>query len=262
MSASLQRPSSIPSVGMTGRIDGLVLPGSELELAPLTSNAPVAVRIVATYPHGDAFRYDLEYWGFEPGHHDLRACLQRVDGSATDDLPAIDVEVASLLAPGQVLPHTLESGRVPRFGGYVEILFGLGILWFAVLGWLLYSLRARRAASAVEKRPASFADMLQPLVERASRGELSPSERALLELGLAKWWQARLGWTGLAPVEARQRLRAHEQAGPLLTRLEDWLHRPPGATRVDAAELARILSPYRQMPAAEFDALARSGANA
>lgn len=260
--ASAQRGAAQPSVGMSGAIRDLVLPGSELELAPLASNAPVALRIVAVSPHGDAFRYDFEYWGLEPGAHDLRACLRRIDGSPTSDLPPIVVEIASLLEPGQVLPHTLEPGRVPRFGGYVELLWGAGILWIGVLGWLLFSLRKRRADRALEARAPSFADLLQPLVERASRGDLRSQERALLELGLAKWWQTRLGWAGLAPLEARRRLRAHEQAGPLLARLEDWLHRPPGSVQVDRDELARILAPYRALPAEEFDALARAGERA
>lgn len=255
----VQRASEAPSVGMTGRIDGLVLAGSELELAPLVPNAPIAVRIVAAAPHGDAFRYDLEYWGFEPGAHDLRHCLKRVDGSTTDDLAPITVEIASLLEPGRVLPHTLEAGRVPRFGGYVELLWGLGLVWVGVLAWLVFSLRARRSTENAPARPASFADLLQPLVERATRGDLTSHERALLELGLAKWWQARLGWSELAPLEARRRLRAHEQAGPLLQRLEDWLHRPPGTARVGPDELERVLAPYRGLPAAEFDALARAG---
>ena len=56
------------TVGMPGRLDGVVLPGPELEAKPLTDKrAPVVLRVAAVYPHGTAFRYDLEYTGLEPG---------------------------------------------------------------------------------------------------------------------------------------------------------------------------------------------------
>ena len=50
------------SVGMPGRVEQLVLPGPLLQARPITDRTlPVVVRIVAAYPHGDAYRYDVEY---------------------------------------------------------------------------------------------------------------------------------------------------------------------------------------------------------
>src|SRR5438105_39543 len=50
-------------VGMTQRIDQIVLPGSELEAKPLGDRqAPVVLRIGSASPHGTAFRYDLVYY--------------------------------------------------------------------------------------------------------------------------------------------------------------------------------------------------------
>src|SRR5262249_48303797 len=54
------------TVGMPARIDQLVLPGPELEAKPVEGKAPIVLRVVATYPHGTAFRYDLVYYGLDP----------------------------------------------------------------------------------------------------------------------------------------------------------------------------------------------------
>ena len=46
-------------VGMQVSIDGLVLPGPELEPATVTDETPVIIRIDSVAPHGTDLRYDL-----------------------------------------------------------------------------------------------------------------------------------------------------------------------------------------------------------
>ena len=112
--AQAQEPRET-AVGMRGRIEQLVVPGSELEVKPLDDpRTPVVLRIVAVYPHGTAHRYDLEYWSLEPGTFDLRDYLRRKDGSTMENVPALRVEFASVLPAGQVLPNKLESRSSPR----------------------------------------------------------------------------------------------------------------------------------------------------
>ena len=83
------------TVGMPGKIDQLVLPGSELEVKPLEDRrTPLVLRITEVYPHGSAFRYSLVYYGLEPGQYDLRNYLTRKDGTALGDVPPIPVKVA------------------------------------------------------------------------------------------------------------------------------------------------------------------------
>src|SRR5438034_181222 len=90
-------------VGMTQRIDQIVLPGSELEAKPLGDRqAPVVLRIGSASPHGTAFRYDLVYYGLEPGKFDLKNYLRRKDGSSTADLPSLSITIHSVLPPGQI----------------------------------------------------------------------------------------------------------------------------------------------------------------
>ena len=59
---------------MPGRLEGVVLPGPELEgeASRRPQASTIVLRVARVYPHGTAFRYDLEYYGLEPGTHDLR----------------------------------------------------------------------------------------------------------------------------------------------------------------------------------------------
>ena len=101
------------SVGMPAQIKQLVLTGAQLEAKPIEDRkTPVVLRIVATYPHGTAFRYDLEYYALEPGRFDLRDQLKRVDGSTVDDLAPLPIEVVSLLPAGQIVPHALVARHI------------------------------------------------------------------------------------------------------------------------------------------------------
>src|SRR5262249_23454968 len=88
-------------VGMRGHLDGVVLPGSELEVRPLEdSQAPFVLRIANVYRHGTAHRYDFVYYALEPRTYDLTRYLRRKDGSPMQNLPPLEVEVKGLLGPG------------------------------------------------------------------------------------------------------------------------------------------------------------------
>src|SRR5262245_15500428 len=242
-------PSS--SVGMPVAIEQLVLPGSELEAAPITDKSKIVIRIDEVYPHGSAFRYDLVCYGLEPGESDLREFLRRKDGTATDDLPALTFKVSSLLPPGQIEPHGLSFALLPWLGGYRLLLVAGGLLWGAGLVWLLYPRRKKAAADgAAVTPPLSLADRLRPLVVEAMAGRLPPAKLAELERALVSYWRRKLGLEDLPPVEALATLRAHPEASPLVTQLEAWLHRPAGQQTVD---VGLLLEPYRNIAPDELD---------
>lgn len=236
------------SVGLSGKIEGLVLPGTELEAKPLEDRkAPVVLRVAAVYPHGTAFRYDLEYFGLEPGTHDLRNYMRRKDGSPTANLPPIPVTVNPVRPAGLVMPNELTIDPGPRLGGYRLLLIVLGALWGLGLVAIILSFffpRRKRATGPAE-RPVSLADRLRPLVEGAVAGRLGRDELAGLERGLLAYWRKRLRLEGAEPGEAMDALRRHKDAGPLLGKLEEWLHRP-GPT--GAVDVPALLAPYRDLP--------------
>jgi hypothetical protein len=241
------------TVGMTGTLEGVVLPGGELEAKRLDDRkSPVVVRVARVYPHGTAFRYDIEYAGFEPGTHDLRPFLRRKDGSPAGDLPPVPVTVTATLPPGQVQPHGLEIEPGPRVGGYrllVGAVIGVWVFGLVALVASFFFPRRKRAAAAGD-RPVSLAERLRPLLEGAVAGKLSRAELAGLERGLLAYWRKRLKLEAAEPAAALARLRAHPEAGPLLAKLEQWLHHPGPPELVDVPAL---LAPYRGLPPEAID---------
>ncbi len=238
-------------VGVTVWIRDIVLPGSELEVKPSDVTTPVALRIAAVYPHGTSHRYDLVYYGLDPGDHDLRDRLRRRDGTSTEDLPEIPITVYSILAPGQVQPNRTPTGDLPRLGGYRLVLWIGGVVW--VVGLVVILARGRRssAESLLEhSAPKTLAERLRPLVEAARAGTLSDERRAELELALIAFWRRKIGLQDVSAAEAIAELQRHAEAGPLLRALEAWLHRPSPPPDVD---IGKLLAPYRDLPADVLD---------
>ncbi len=236
---------------MPAKIDQLVLPGGELEARPIEDRrVPVVVRIAGAYPHGSAFRYDIVYYGLEPGRYDLKDYLRRKDGSPIKDLPPIPVAVETVLPPGQVEPHRLSLSPWPRLGGYrIFVLIG-GLAWIVGLAViLLVGRRKTIAASAQASRPATLADRLRPLVDAAMAGKLDAGQHAELERLLIGYWRRRLDLEHAAPSACMVAMHDHAEAGPLLRRLEDWLHRPAGTA--EPVDVAALLRPYQAIPADE-----------
>jgi hypothetical protein len=234
---------------MPGEMEQLVLPGSELEVKPLEDRrAAFVLRIKEAFPHGSAFRYDLVYYGLEPGEYDLRSYLKRKDGSALGDVPPVSVTVEPMLPPGQIEPHPLALGRSPWLGGYRLLLALAGSLWCAGLAAILLLGRRKHAKSeAGTARPLTLADHLNPLIDAALLGRLNEGQHAELERLLIGYWRKRLGLEQESPAEAIKVLRVHPEAGALLRKLEAWLHQP--GARVELADLADLLRPYQHLEA-------------
>jgi hypothetical protein len=254
--------SSKSTVGMPKRIDQLVLPGTELEVRPIDDRrAPIVVRIVNTYPHGSAFRYDIVYYGLEPGPFDLKDWLRRKDGSSTGDLPPVPVVIEPLLPPGQLEPHRLALGTSPWLGGYRLLMIIGGLAWLGGLAAIMLAGRRKRAHSAAAAgRVVTLADRLRPLVDSAVAGKLSPGQHAELERLLIGYWRRRLNLEQAAPAKLIALLRDHSEAGPLLRRLEDWLHRPAGTA--GPVDVAALLKPYQTIAADDLDETAAAAAAA
>lgn len=237
-------PGAIP-VGMEGsRMK--VLPGDKLEAAPVGDKSKIILRIHDVFPHGTDKRYDLRYFGFVPGEYDLAKFLRHADGTAPTNLPPIPVRIRGILPEdhdGKLIED--KSGGVSLPGSYTAWLIGLGVVWF-IAAWPLFLLGRKRKTplgQAQDEGP-DLAERLRPLVEQAANGTLDIDGRARLERMIFSHWRERLGLPGDGDLaELHQQLKKHDEAGPLLRGLEDWLHRPPGTATVD---IAALLEPYRR----------------
>lgn len=245
------QPGRSATVGMREVIPELVLPGSELVTAPADPKDPVVVRVLAVRPHGSAFRYDLEWTGLVAGDHDLSKRLARKDGTPTADLPAIPVQVRSVLPKGVTEPSPQAPIAPPRLAGYSALQWLVGFGWVLGLLLILFLGRRRRAAKAPPPPPApTLADRLRPLVDAVAAGRADVAAQAELERLLVAFWRHRLGLTGHKAGDALPVIKAHPEAGALVRAVESWLHAPQRPTGV---ALDALLQPYRTVQARDFD---------
>lgn len=222
-------PLARASVGMRVRAE-VVLRGPRLAVRPLTRADEVVLRIVDVQLAGDSLRYRLELYGLTPGRHDLARYLVQEDGTPARGLPALPVEVLSVLPAGPAEPAELPARAPPRLGGY-RLLLGLAIAaWVGGLLALALVGRGRRrgpALAAPPPPPPGAAELLRPLVEDALGGRIDVAGQARLEGLILEACRERLGLAGLPAREALQRLRRDPEAGPIVVALEEWLHAPP-----------------------------------
>jgi hypothetical protein len=230
-------------IGISTRIDGVVLPGSEFEAAPIDARSPLVLRVRAVWPHGSDLRYDLEFYALDPGEHELTNYLRRKDGTAAGELPSIPIRAVPRLPEGQVKPHSPEPGEVPSIGGYKTLMIVGAIAWVAGLVVILLAGRKRRAEQVRRAKPLSMAEELRPLIEAARARSLSSTERSQLELRLVAFWRHRMGLELDDPVQALAKVRADAHAGALLRAVEQWLHAPDAPREID---IEALLKPYRE----------------
>lgn len=252
------RDERTAAIGMRSHIEELVLPGTELVAKPESLNPPIVLRVLTTRPHGDRFRYDLEWVAYEAGTHDLRRYLARKDGSTVDDLPAIEVAATSVLGKGMVEPNALEPKQPASLGGYSNFLWLLGILWVVGLFAILFLGRRRKQHAAPPAAKPTLADRLRPLVEQVASGKADDAHKAELERLLVSFWRERLDLREVKAAAALTTIKQHPEAGALLRQVEAWLHMPVPPATFDAAAL---LAPYRQVAADHFDRGTRGGAS-
>lgn len=235
-----------PSVGAAGNVYQIVLPGSELAAKPLAEGSPIVIRITKVFPHGDSFRYDIRFHGLEPGKFNLADWLERKDGSATDDLPEIEVDIQSLLPSGQIQPNDLESGLLPRLGGYRVVAIALAVLWSLILLGLIFLGRKKDEESEQAKKKISLAELLRTRIEAAMENRMDSSQYAELERMLFGYWRKRLRLEDVSANDALAEIKKHNEAGPLMNQLEQWMHNPSAPRDVDLGEL---VAPFRDLPA-------------
>lgn len=234
------------TIGMRAYIDQVVLEGSELVPAPTTNKSPFVVRILKTWPHGEHLRYDFEWVGFEEETYNLVQFLARKDGSSTDGLPKVEVEVNGLLPVEANEPSDLMPAEAPRLHGYSKLQIVVGVLWgVGLLAILFVGRKWKRKAAPPPPKP-TLADRMRPLVEHVASGNADETQKAELERMLIAFWRVKLELGDVRAVDAIMTIRKHEEAGVLLRQVEAWLHapEPPKAMDVEA-----LLEPYRKVTA-------------
>lgn len=238
-------------VGFPGSIDEVQLPGTLLKAKNIESREqPFVVRVVNTFAIEGGFRYEFEFYGLEPGIHNLIDYLEREDGSEVGDLPPIEVKVVSMLPPGQIEPNSLENRSSFFQNYYLPLLVAGGGIWLAGLWAILFLGRGKHKKLDPARHRVTVAQRIRPLIEKAVNGELSPTERGDLERTMVSFWQKRLRLNHMPPSELMQHLREVPESAQLFEKLENWLHRPDPPEDVD---IASLMKPYQMMDMDEIE---------
>ena len=111
----------------------VVLPGDKFEAAPVGDKSKLILRIQDVFPHGNAHRYDLRYFGFVPGEYDLIQFLRTADGKTPTNLPPVNVTIHGILPEdhdGMLIEDDDSGLSLP--GSYTDWLIGLGVVWLLV----------------------------------------------------------------------------------------------------------------------------------
>jgi hypothetical protein len=233
-------------IGIEGRVM-VVLAGSKLKAAPVGDKSKIILRIHDIFPNGNAYRYDLRYFGFVPGEYNLNQFLLTEDGKTPTNLPPTKISIGSILPENHdgILIEEVEN-KIELSSNYTSWLIGIVTLWIVIaLPLFLAGLKSKKNLDKTNDfNEPDLAQRLRPLVEQAATGNLDTEGRAILERMIFSHWREQLNLPEEGnPVDLYLQLKQHDDAGPLLCGLEDWLHRPPGTTAVD---ITSLLEPYRK----------------
>ncbi len=246
-----QEPQQEYAVGFPGNLEEIQLPGTLLKAKNIESRAqPFVVRVLNSFATNDGFRYEFEFYGLEPGEHNLTDYLERKDGSEVGELPTLMITVVTSLPPGQIEPNQLQHQSSFFRNYYLPILVAGAGVWFAGLWMILFWGRGRYRKLDPNRHRVTVAQRIRPLIEKAVEGELSPSERGELERTMVSFWQKKLRLDNMAPSELMKRLKSDSASKELFEKLENWLHRPDPPENVNVAEL---MKPYQTMKMDEIE---------
>ena len=246
-------PLASATVGAPRVLKDIILPGSKLVAKPLAGDPEMIVQIVDAIKHGDSYRYTIRFSGLEPGPHDLADWLVRADGGESGEVPPIPVEIETLLPAGQVTPNQLPEGWIPNMGGYQVLMSIAAGLWGLVLLVLIFGGRGKKAkVKTAAPPPQTLADLLKERLEAAFENKVAPQQYAELERMLFSMWRKRLGYESMPLEQAMTKIKANEQAGPLMLQLENWMHRPDADNQ--DVDLSKLLEPYRNLSVTELEA--------
>lgn len=237
-------------IGIEGDVS-ITLDRPDYQAKPLDDRTPLILRIESVRPAADGkFVYDFHYMGLEPGQYLLRDYLIRPDGSPAMEVGGISFTAQSVLPPehdGKL--NSYVPRPFPWFGGYRIALAAFAVFW--VLGLIAFAWFGRRRKvlldESPEPPPPTYAERMRPFVEAAAAGNLSAAGQAELERLMTGYWREKLQLPEQRMADELASLKRHPEAGELIRALEQWLHRPGGAS---PAEVRNLLEPYRSLPAA------------
>jgi hypothetical protein len=243
--------SATPSVGEEATCT-LVLPRGDVQAAPLTGNAPLALRVHSVQAgESQNFSYSISYLGFEKGTFNLTDYLCTPNGDRLR-APIASVQINSHIPENaQYAIRGLPVLRLAKPFPYTRWLLVSAVLWLGAGLWMFLPRRNQQTVlPPPEPKPPELPDIgnrslgefLKPLLEKTATKTLTRGEKEQMEQVLLVYWGALLQLDHLAKAEQMRRILEHPEAGEVLRTAEQWLYQPD--SKIPQEEINRLLKPY------------------
>ncbi|MEW4452036.1 hypothetical protein AB1L30_05060 [Bremerella sp. JC817] len=255
---TLPEASTSSTVGIPSVLRDVEIPGPLLETRPIeNSMTPVVVRVLAAKRADQGFRYDFEYYALEPGQHNLIDYLTPAEGEPLAEPSELWVQVTSELTENQSLSLQGILFRATSWFRTYTVLFWMAVIgWIAGLVWILRVGKKKEAPAVAPQQIQTPWARLQEKIGHKPIEELTGSEKAEIERLVYTIWY-RLKGSDQSASEAFVALKQDPDAGPMLLKLEQWLHVPAG----EAIDLDDVLRQLRhQQPRDEASSPLPNGA--
>ena len=232
-------------LGLPIEITDLYISGEKVEpILRVDNRSSLVIRVTDIKPAEDGYRYSMTVYGLDPGSYNILDFLQYSDSKLPVSSKAIPLQITTIHGLDNLpKPEALNPKPPPKMGGYRALMITLSLFWLAILGLLVFYRKKKPQSEKGELPELTLQQKLAKLVTRASKGDLDDAEQAKLErLIIGHWKQELPEISKLPPAQALAKLREHNEASPLILKLEQWLHSPQ--PEINHEDLAPLLEPF------------------
>ena len=211
-------------VGLVKRVK-VSLPGELLMAAKVNDKSDAMVRVISTQKLTNGYSYDLEFIGLEPGKYNLVKYLRTASTNELVNIPEYLIEVNSSL-------ETDFSGELLDFQKTVPNLTP----WYKKLNWLifafwltllpliiLYGRRKKKVEEVIQVREKTLNEKICELLA-SLEGQSTKELWQRIEGLIFQHWCQKKELDGMPMHEAISKLKADDEAGPFILKLEEGLH--------------------------------------
>jgi len=238
--------AKIPTVGIETQLIKEIS-GSKLKGKKIVITDKLYLYIYNSEKTTNGYKYDLRYIGQESGEYNLKNYLVRCNGNTKEPIPDIPVIINKLLPEeydGELVYTPLP--KITNLGGYKILITSCWCIWALLLIPIIFIARPRKSEEEkinIEPKK-TLAELLHPLVSKATTSKLTTAEQAKLERLLLTYWRKVLNIEELPMHEAIAVLRKDPKGGILLREIEKWLHQRPSKNKID---VKKLLAPYKNI---------------
>lgn len=226
-------------VGLVKRVK-VSLPGELLVAAKVDDKSDAMVRIISTQKLKNGYSYDLEFIGLEPGKYNLVKYLRTASTNEFANIPEYLIEVSSSLETdfsGELLDFQKTVPNLTPW--YKNLNRGLIVFWVLLLpAIVLFGRRKKKVEKVIEVKEKSLNEKICELLATLE-GKSSKELWQKIEGLIFQHWCQKKDLDGMPMHEAISKLKADDEAGPFILKLEEGLHSKEFRNEKQVTELIR-----------------------